>query len=151
MSEAGVLPCLYDTRPPVNSGKRKQRQPAHKARRPPHIRVFMGIKTTGPKSEPSRGAGDLCWGAVLCPLLHCTLWWVHLFDSWFHFYARGLGGGDGVWRLSFHQDTLRFSPHFRASRLQSNITCVLLWEHGDVLFGYAETSCLITYSIFLWL
>lgn len=98
MSEAGILPCLYDTRPPVNSGKRKQRQPAHKARRPPQIRVFMGIKTTGPKSEPSRGAGDLCWGAVLCPLLHCALWWVHLFDSWFHFYARGLGGGR--WRLT---------------------------------------------------
>lgn len=68
MSEAGILPCLYDTRPPVNSGKRKQRQPAYKTRRPPQIQVFMGIKTTGVKSDLKRDCA-LHWEAMLCPVL----------------------------------------------------------------------------------
>lgn len=58
MSEAGILPCLYDTRPPVNSSKRKQSQPAYKTCCPPHIQVFMGIKTTGFKSDLERDEGE---------------------------------------------------------------------------------------------
>lgn len=71
MSEAGILPCLYDTRPPVNSGKRKQRQPAYKTRRPPQIQVFMGIKTTGSKSGPQEGPGTVLRSHVVStPSLH---------------------------------------------------------------------------------
>lgn len=77
MSEAAILSCLYDTRPPVNSGQRKQRQSAYKTCCPPHIQVFMGIKTTGFKSELKRD-WRLFRGAILCPVLHYCFWWVHL-------------------------------------------------------------------------
>lgn len=65
MSKAGILPCLYDTRPPVNSSKRKQRQPGYKTRCPPQIQVFMGIKTTGFKSDPKKN-WRLYRGAMFC-------------------------------------------------------------------------------------
>ena len=71
MREAGILPCLYDTRPPVNPGKRKQRQPAYKTCRPPQIQVFMGIKTTGFKSGPQEGPeSTLSSHVVSSPSLH---------------------------------------------------------------------------------
>lgn len=57
MSGAGILPCLYDTRPPVNSSKQKQRRPAYKTCCPAYIQVFMGIKTTGSKSDLKRDRG----------------------------------------------------------------------------------------------
>lgn len=55
ISEVGILPCLYDTCPLVNSGKWIQRQSAYKTHWPPQIQVFMGIKTTAFKSHVNGG------------------------------------------------------------------------------------------------
>jgi len=54
MSEAGILPCLYDSHPPVNSGKLNQRPTAYKTCCPAQIQLFMRIKTTGLKSDLKR-------------------------------------------------------------------------------------------------
>lgn len=77
MSEAGILPCLYDTHPPVISGKRKRRQPAYKTHCPPQIQVFMAMNTTGFKSVPQEPLKTKL-GVMFCPVLRCCLGQVHL-------------------------------------------------------------------------
>lgn len=85
---------------PVNSGGEKKRHPADKTRCPPQARVFMGIRTTGFKSELKRGcrAERLTWRAAL--------WRVHSAP----FSLSNIGSVASFWLARLTAPRLSFAP-----------------------------------------